>query len=83
MADALGPWQDDSVLEGRSRTFAIWWRPLLAEGLIGSGQLERADAVLSQLRAGSSRISYLTPLLAWLDGWLAEQRGHPDERCTV
>ena len=71
-------WQDDSVLEGRSRTFAIWWRPLLAEGLIGSGQLERADAVLSLLRAGSTRISYLTPLLAWLDGWLAEQRGHPE-----
>jgi DNA-binding CsgD family transcriptional regulator/tetratricopeptide (TPR) repeat protein len=78
MADALGPWQDDSALEGRSRTFAIWWRPLLAEGLIGSGQLERADAVLSQLRAGSTQINYLTPLLAWLDGWLAEQRGQPE-----
>ena len=23
MADALGPWQDDSALEGRSRTYAI------------------------------------------------------------
>lgn len=34
-------------------------------------------AVLDQLRAQSSQASYLAPALAWLDGWLAEQRGHP------
>jgi len=75
MADALGPWQDEAALDGRSRMYAQLWRPLLAEGLIGSGQLERAAVVLAQLRADSGQVSYLAPALAWLDGWLAEQRG--------
>jgi AAA ATPase domain len=38
MADALGYWQDDAALDGRSRVYTMLWRPLLAEGLIGSGQ---------------------------------------------
>jgi DNA-binding CsgD family transcriptional regulator/tetratricopeptide (TPR) repeat protein/antitoxin (DNA-binding transcriptional repressor) of toxin-antitoxin stability system len=75
MADALGPWQDDATLDGRSRVWAVLWRPLLVEGLAGSGQLEQAAAVLAQLRAGSGQVSYLAPALAWLDGWLAEQHG--------
>jgi DNA-binding CsgD family transcriptional regulator len=79
MADALGPWQDEAGLDGRSRMYAQLWRPLLAEGLIGSGQIERAAAVLAQLRAGSGQVSYLQPALAWLQGWLAEQRGTLDE----
>ena len=49
---------------------------LLAEGLIGSGQLDRAAAVLGQLRAEpAGRAGFLAPALAWLEGWLAEQRG--------
>jgi ATP/maltotriose-dependent transcriptional regulator MalT len=83
MADALGPWQDDAVLDGRSRVYAVLWRPLLVEGLAGSGQLERAAAVLAQLRAGGSQVSYLTPALAWLDGWLAEQRGDPGQALQI
>jgi DNA-binding CsgD family transcriptional regulator len=79
MADALGPWQDDAALDGRSRMYAVLWRPLLAEGLIGSGQLDQAAAVLAQLRAGSGPAGYLQPALAWLEGWLAEQRGDPDQ----
>ena len=79
MADALGPWQDDAALDGRSRLYAVLWRPLLAEGLIGSGQLDQAGAVLDQLRAASGQVRYLTPGLAWLDGWLAEQRGDPEQ----
>jgi ATP/maltotriose-dependent transcriptional regulator MalT len=79
MADALGPWQDDAALDGRSRMYAVLWRPLLAEGLAGSGQLERAAAVLDQLHAQSGQASYLQPALAWLDGWLAEQRGDPGQ----
>ena len=75
MADALGPWQDGSVLDGRSRLTAVLWRPLLAEGLVGSGQLDQAAAVLDQLRADSGQVAYLAPALAWLEGWLAEQRG--------
>jgi DNA-binding NarL/FixJ family response regulator len=78
MADALGPWQDDAALDGRSRVWAVLWRPLLVEGLAGSGQLEQAAAVLAQLRAGSGQVGYLAPALAWLDGWLAEQRGDPE-----
>ena len=79
MADALGPWHDDSALDGRSRVYAVLWRPLLAEGLVGSGQAERAAAILDQLRSDGGQVSYLQPALAWLDGWLAEQRGAPEE----
>jgi len=79
MADALVPWLDDAALDGRSRAYAVLWRPLLAEGLIGSGQTERAAIVLDQLRANSGQVSYLQPALAWLDGWLAEQQGDPEE----
>ncbi len=78
MADALGYWQD-AVLDGRTRLYAVLWRPLLAEGLIGSGQLEQAAAVLGQLRADSGQAGYLQPALAWLEGWLAEQRGDPEQ----
>jgi len=83
MADALGPWQDDSVLDGRSRLYAVLWRPLLAEGLIDSGQTEQAAAVLGHLRTGSSPGGYLTPALAWLEGWLAEHRGDTDQARQV
>ena len=79
MADALGPWRDDADLDGRSRLYAALWRPLLAEGLIGSGQAEQAAAVLDRLQADSGQVSYLQPALAWLDGWLAELRGDPEE----
>ena len=77
MADALGPWRDDLALDGRSRVYAVLWRPLLAEGLIGSGQAEPAAAVLDQLRAAGGQVRYLRPALAWLDGWLTEQKGSP------
>jgi DNA-binding CsgD family transcriptional regulator len=79
MADALGPWRDDAILDGRSRLYGVLWRPLLAEGLIGSGQAEQAAAVLDQLRADGGQVAYLQPALAWLDGWLAEQREAPDQ----
>jgi DNA-binding CsgD family transcriptional regulator len=78
MADALGHWQEDSALDGRSRAYAVLWRPLLAEGLIGSGQDQRASAVLAQLRAVGSQVGYLQRALAWLEGWLAEKRGDPE-----
>jgi ATP/maltotriose-dependent transcriptional regulator MalT len=78
MADALVPWLDDAALDGRSRAYAVLWRPLLAEGLIGSGQIEPAAVVLHQLRTHSGEVSYLRPTLAWLDGWLAEQQGNTE-----
>ena len=79
MADALGHWQDDGALDGRSRAYAVLWRPLLIEGLVGSGQTELAAAVLDQLREGHGQVGYLRPGLAWLEGWLAEQRDAPEE----
>jgi DNA-binding NarL/FixJ family response regulator len=79
MADALGPWRDGAALDGRSRMYAVLWRPLLAEGLIGSGQLDQAAAVVDQLRSGGGQAGYLRPALAWLDGWLAEQRDATDQ----
>jgi DNA-binding CsgD family transcriptional regulator len=75
MARALGPWQDDATLDDRSRIHALLWRPLLAEGLIGSGQTGPAAVVLGCLRRDAGQASYLQPALAWLEGWLAEQSG--------
>jgi hypothetical protein len=65
VAGALEPWRADAALGLRG-----WmpWRPLLAEGLIGSGQLERAAAVVDQLRADGSQVSYPQPARAWLTG---------------
>ena len=83
MADALGHWQDGSALDGRSRTYAVLWRPLLVEGLVGSGQSEQAAAALEQLRADSGQASYLQPALAWLQGWLTEQRGTPEQALRI
>ena len=83
MADALGYWRDDAILDGRSRTYTMLWRPLLAEGLIGSGQAEQAAAVMDRMRAEDGQIGYLRPALAWLDGWLAEQRGDPEEALRI
>ncbi len=79
MADALGHWRDEEALDGRSRVYAVLWRPLLVEGLAGSGQLEQAAAVLDALRTDGGKAGYLQQALAWLDGWLAEQRGDPDQ----
>ena len=83
MAGALDPWRDDAALDGRSRTYAVLWRPLLAEGLIGSGQSEKAAVVLGQLRAGSDQVSYVQQALAWLDGWLAEQLDTPEQALRI
>jgi ATP/maltotriose-dependent transcriptional regulator MalT len=83
MADALRPWQDDSDLDGRSRGFAVLWRPLLAEGLIGSGQTGPAVAVLDHLRESARQPGYLQPAVAWLDGWLAEQRGETEQALEI
>jgi DNA-binding CsgD family transcriptional regulator len=79
MARALAPWQQPDALDNRSRLYAVLWQPLLVEGLIGTGDLDQATAVLDRLRAGNGQVSYLQPALAWLEGWLAEARGHPDE----
>ena len=40
---------------------------------------EQAAAVLDQLRRRHGQVGYLRPALAWLEGWLAEQRGDLEE----
>jgi DNA-binding CsgD family transcriptional regulator len=79
MADAFGPWQDQKALDGRSRMYAVLWRPLLAEGLAGSAPADQAAAAIEQMRAENGQVSYLQPALAWLEGWLAEQHGAPEQ----
>jgi DNA-binding CsgD family transcriptional regulator len=77
MAAALDHWQDDAMLDGRSRVYGVLWRPLLVEGLIGAGRLADGAVVLGHLQAQGRQVSYLRPALAWLEGWLAEQHGDP------
>jgi DNA-binding CsgD family transcriptional regulator len=83
MAGALGPWQDQAALDERSRLYAVLWRPLLAEGLVGSGQAGQAAAVLDRLRAEHGQVRHLAPALVWMDGWLAEQRGAPEAALRI
>ena len=68
----MAPWM---AAAGGTR---LLWRPLLAEGLLGSGQAEQAAAVLARLRAGGGQVAYLRSTLAWLEGWLAELQGDPE-----
>ncbi len=78
MADALGPWQDPAALDERSQAHGPLWQPLLAEGLIGSGQFGPAATVLGQLES-AGQDGFLRPALAWLRGWLAEQQERPEQ----
>jgi DNA-binding CsgD family transcriptional regulator len=78
MADCLRPWQDDSALDARSRLYGVLWRPLLVEGLVGSGQSAPAARALDRLVEEGAEVAYLQPALAWLEGWMAEQRSTPE-----
>ncbi len=78
IAAALRDWLEDQTLEGRSRVEGVLWRPLLIEGLIGSGQHEPAAVALGELIPGAISVTYLQPALAWLQGWLEEEQGRPD-----
>ncbi|HTT90035.1 MAG TPA: AAA family ATPase [Acidimicrobiales bacterium] len=78
MAAALGHWQEEAGMDDRSRLYGVLWRPLLVEGLAGSGRLEEAAVALKPLRSQADGVAYLEPGLAWLEGWLAEQEGDPE-----
>jgi DNA-binding CsgD family transcriptional regulator len=75
MAAALEPWHDNPALDGRVRGLGVLWRPLLVEGLLGSGRTADAAVAFEQLAAQSEEVVFLRPALAWLKGWLAEARG--------
>ena len=74
MAETMEYWHDDAALDGRSRTYGVLWRPLLVEGLIGSGRTDEAQVALQRLRQQADEVGYLQPALAWLEGWLAEEQ---------
>ncbi len=78
MADALGYWQDAIVLDGRSRVYEVLWRPLLVEGLLGSGRAEEAAVATQRLRAQVAEGSYLQAAVAWFEGWQAELEADPE-----
>jgi DNA-binding CsgD family transcriptional regulator len=75
MATALEPWHDNPALDGRVRGLGVLWRPLLVEGLLGSGRTADAAVAFGQLAAQSNEVVFLRPCLAWLQGWLAEAEG--------
>ena len=78
MADALGHWRDDAALDGRTGCT----RCVAAAAGRGPDRLGSAGA--GRRRPGPAarwhgQVGYLQPGLAWLEGWLAEQRGAPEE----
>ncbi len=78
MAGALHHWLDGDALDGRARLYVVIWGPLLIEGLIGSGRCEEAATALGLLGAEAVSLRFVQPAFAWLQGWLAEQQGHPE-----
>lgn len=75
IASAMVEWLDDALLDGRTRLYAVLWRPLLVEGLIGSGRVDDATSALELLELEGRAVRFLQPALAWLGGWLAEVKG--------
>lgn len=78
MVDAFGQLREIIAMKGmtgRILSWQSWWRPLLVEGLIGTGRLAEAGAELVRLSAMVTETRYLRVAQAWLSGWLAERRG--------
>jgi DNA-binding CsgD family transcriptional regulator len=51
------------------------WRPLHAEGLLGTGRLDEAARAVAELAELRADIPNLHTAVAWLSGWLAAERG--------
>lgn len=78
MVDSFGLMREivaDKGMSGRILSWQSWWRPLLVEGLIGTGRLEEAGAELVLMSSVVAETRYLRVAQAWLSGWLAERRG--------
>jgi ATP/maltotriose-dependent transcriptional regulator MalT len=61
-----------------NRLHSAYWLPIYIEGLIGSGDLARAEPAVAELGKLADRVRYLRPAHAWLSGWLAEASGEPE-----
>ena len=77
MVEALGGWQGTSALDGRTRVYEVLWRPLLVEGLLGSGQAEGASAALMPLSAQAAPGSYLQSRHRLVRGVAGRAAGQP------
>lgn len=62
---------------GPTLALQSWWRPLLAEALIGAGALAEARTTLDELSALAVDVPHLRVATAWLAGWLAARSGEP------
>jgi DNA-binding CsgD family transcriptional regulator len=79
MLAALQPILDLPPTSGHPRFFALWWRPLQVEALIGAGHLPEAVVALHQLTELTGRMPALEVAVGWLGGWLAERTGDQEE----
>lgn len=62
--------------------WSLWWRPLLIEALLATGQREQAAAHLTVLRESLPESPYLAVVVARLDALLAEQNGDQQAALT-
>ncbi|MGH3930222.1 MAG: helix-turn-helix transcriptional regulator, partial [Pseudonocardiaceae bacterium] len=78
MLEALRPVRDLTTTQARTEHvwWQLWWRPLLVEALIGTGNLAEAGRELTELAQVAHGVTYLTTVLGRLEGWLSERRGN-------
>jgi DNA-binding CsgD family transcriptional regulator len=81
MHRSLQPLLDESG--PRFRPFRLWQQSLLVEALTGEGQVDAADAVLGDLRAGHDPGGYLRDVVARLAGQIAEARNRPRDAVEI
>ncbi len=79
MLAALRPVLDLPVTDGNARHCQLWWRPLQAEALIGTGRLPEAAEAVRWLVELAKRTPALRTAASWLRGWLAERLGDHGE----
>lgn len=65
----------DHGVTAEMQAWQSWWRPLLVEGLLGTGRLAEARTALHALTTVADEVPYLRVAVAWLAGRLAEQHG--------
>ncbi|SDI19077.1 regulatory protein, luxR family [Actinokineospora alba] len=72
---ALQPLTVPVNVSGWTAAFEPWWRPLMAEALIGTDRLDDATVTLGRMDELATSVPYLRTGVAWLSGWLAEKSG--------
>ena len=77
MLAALGGLRASATEDGAQQHawWQSWWRPLLAEALVGTGHLDEAGRALDVMERTVGDVPYLRLVQARLRGWLAGMRG--------